>query len=70
MRVFGSIARGEDRPDSDVDLLVQLRSGTSLMDLVTMTRELEALLGRAVDVVSEGGLKGRDEHIREQSVLV
>jgi predicted nucleotidyltransferase len=63
VRLFGSIARGEERPTSDIDLLVDFSEGSSLFDLIRMTRELEALLGRSVDVISVGGLKPRDSHI-------
>ena len=68
VRLFGSAARGEDGPDSDVDLLVDFDQGSSLFDLIRMSRELEALLGRAVDVVSAGGLKSRDGAILAESV--
>ncbi len=56
-RVFGSIARNEDTPTSDIDLLVRFERGTSLVDLITLEQELVALLGIDVDVVSEGGLR-------------
>lgn len=59
VRVFGSVARGEDRPDSDIDFLVNLQSGRSLLDLARLLRELKALLGRDVDVVTEAGLRAR-----------
>ena len=68
VRLFGSAARGDDRPDSDIDLLVDFDQGSSLFDLMRMARELEALFGRAVDVVSAGGLKSRDRLILAQSV--
>lgn len=68
VRLFGSAARGEDRPDSDIDLLVDFDEDSSLFDLMRMTRELEELLGRAVDVVSAGGLKSRDRVILAESV--
>jgi uncharacterized protein len=54
VRLLGSAARGEDRPESDIDLLVDFDADSSLFDLIRMSRELEALLGRAVDVVSTG----------------
>lgn len=50
VQVFGSVARGEDRPDSDVDFLVQFESGRSLLDEVGLVQDLEALLGRKVDL--------------------
>lgn len=68
VRLFGSAARGDDRPDSDIDLLVDFDEDSSLFDLMRMSRELEALLGRAVDVVSAGGLKTRDRAILAESV--
>ena len=68
VRLFGSAARGDVRPDSDIDLLVDFDQGSSLFDLMRMARELEALFGRAVDVVSAGGLKSRDRLILAQSV--
>jgi predicted nucleotidyltransferase len=68
VRLFGLAARGDDRPDSDIDLLVDFDEDSSLFDLMRMSRELEALLGRAVDVVSSGGLKTRDRAILAESV--
>jgi predicted nucleotidyltransferase len=68
VRLFGSAARGEDRPDSDIDLLVDFDQDSSLFDLMRMARELEALFGRGVDVVSACGLKSRDRLILAQSV--
>ena len=56
VRVFGSFVRGEAGSDSDLDLLVQMEEGRSLLDLVGLWQDLEELLGRRVDVVSEGGL--------------
>jgi uncharacterized protein len=68
VRIFGSVARGDDRPDSDIDLLVDFTPDSSLFDLMRMARELEELLGHPVDVVSAGGLKDRDRHILAESV--
>jgi hypothetical protein len=59
VRVFGSVARGEDRADSDVDFLVNLEKGRSLLDLARLLRELQTLLGTKVDVVTEAGLRPR-----------
>ena len=56
LRVFGSVARGEAGPDSDLDLLVQFDTNRSLFDLVTMSQELEDLFGRRVEVVTEQAL--------------
>jgi uncharacterized protein len=50
LRLFGSVARGDDRPDSDVDLLLDLDRGRTLLDLVAIRREASELLGALVDV--------------------
>ena len=57
VRVFGSVARGDARPDSDIDFLVRLESGRSLLDLARLLRELQVLLGCKVDIVTEAGLR-------------
>jgi len=59
VRVFGSVARGDARPDSDIDFLVRLESGRSLLDLARLLRELQVLLGCKVDIVTEAGLRQR-----------
>jgi predicted nucleotidyltransferase len=63
VRLFGSTARGDSRPESDVDLLVDLEPGRSLFDLGGLLSEVSELLGCEVDVVTEKGLRPR---IREQ----
>jgi hypothetical protein len=63
VRVFGSAARGEADEASDVDFLVEMEPGRSLLDMGGLLMELRALLGRDVDVVTERGLKAR---IRER----
>ena len=50
VRVFGSVARGEARPDSDVDLLVELEPQRTLLDQIALMQSLSELLGRKVDV--------------------
>jgi hypothetical protein len=55
VRLFGSVVRGEDRPDSDLDVLAQFEPGRSLLDLAGFGLDLEDLLGRKVDVVSARG---------------
>jgi predicted nucleotidyltransferase len=56
VRVFGSMARGEAREDSDLDLLVEFEPDRSLLDHSALVLDLEELLGRKVDVVTEAGL--------------
>ncbi|MGH2829487.1 MAG: nucleotidyltransferase domain-containing protein [Actinomycetota bacterium] len=56
VRVFGSRARGDARPDSDVDLLVAFEAGRSLIDLSGLMLDLKEILQRDVDVVTENGL--------------
>ena len=67
VRVFGSAARGDDDEASDLDLLVELESGRTLLDLGGLQYELECLLGCKVDVVTERGLRRRirDRVLRE-----
>jgi uncharacterized protein len=67
VRVFGSVARGEADERSDVDFLVEMASGRSLLDLGGLLMDLQDLLGRRVDVVTEKGLKDRirDRVLRE-----
>lgn len=56
VRVFGSAARGESGPESDLDLLVELEPDRSLLDHAALIQELEELLGKKVDVVTENGV--------------
>lgn len=67
VRVFGSVARGDAGPDSDVDLVVRFLPGATLFHHAAMIRELEAVLGCKVDVVSERGLRDavRERVLRE-----
>jgi hypothetical protein len=65
VRVFGSVARGEDDEASDIDFLVNLEAGRSLMDLGGLLYDLQNLLGVPVDVVTEKGLRTR---IRERVI--
>ena len=66
--LFGSAARGEDTATSDIDFLVDFEVGSSLFDRLHLQDELAALLGFPVDVVSVGGLRPRDEHIRSEAL--
>src|SRR3989337_371840 len=63
VRVFGSVARGEAGPESDIDLLVDMEPGRSLLDLGGLWSDLNELLGRKVAVVTDNGLR---ESIRER----
>jgi predicted nucleotidyltransferase len=66
-RVFGSVARGEDGDDSDLDILVDTLPGTTLFDLGGLLEELKDILGVEVDLVTPGGLpaKIRDRVLAE-----
>jgi predicted nucleotidyltransferase len=59
LRVFGSVARGEEDSTSDVDFLVDMEPGKSLLDLGGLLMDLQELLGCPVDIVTEKGLKSR-----------
>jgi hypothetical protein len=56
VRVFGSVARGAAGPDSDVDLLLEMEPGRTLLDLVAIKQDVEDLLGREVHVVTEAAV--------------
>ena len=56
VRIFGSLARGEAGPGSDVDVLITLEPGRSLLDLIALKQDLEDLLGCKVDVVTEAAV--------------
>jgi hypothetical protein len=68
VRVFGSVAQGDARLDSDVDFLVEFDPEASLVDQVGLIQDLERLLGVGVDVVSSGGLRPRHEAIRAEAL--
>ena len=63
VRVFGSVARGDADETSDIDLLVRMTPGRSVFDIGGLLMDLQDLLGRRVDVVTERGLRPR---VREQ----
>jgi len=74
LSLFGSVLREDFSPQSDVDVLVAFAPGArrSLFDLVEMKDELEALFGREVDLVSQGGLRNpfrRQEILTTRQVL-
>jgi predicted nucleotidyltransferase len=69
VRVFGSVVRGDARPDSDIDFLVNMEGGRSLLDLVKLRQDLEELLHRKVDVLTDGGLSPHlEQHIHAEAV--
>ncbi len=59
LRVFGSVSRSESGPESDVDFLIELEPGRTLLDHAALYLELKQLLGREIDVVTEKGLRPR-----------
>ena len=71
LRIFGSVARGEDRPSSDIDLLIQLDTDRSLLDHIALVQDLEELLGRRVEIVTERALNPaiRDQVLAEANPL-
>jgi hypothetical protein len=69
VRVFGSVARGEDTADSDIDLLVDLPVGASLFTVARLQRDLEVILGARVEIVPAGDLKPRVKENIEQDLV-
>lgn len=71
MRVFGSVARGEERPDSDIDFLVEMAPDRSLFDVGGLQMDLQETLAHRVDVVTRKGLKRRllSRVLRESKAL-
>ena len=67
VRVFGSALRGDDGPDSDLDLLVEPTAQTTLLDIGAIRHELKKLLGLEVDVLTPNGLppRYREQVLRE-----
>jgi uncharacterized protein len=62
VRIFGSLARSQAGPDSDLDILVKLDPGRSLLDIVAIKQDLEDLIGCEVDVVTQAAIS---PYIRE-----
>jgi hypothetical protein len=69
VRVFGSVARGDSGPDSDIDLLVTANKGTTIFDLVGLWLDLKALLGCEVSLLSDGGLGERFKRRIEKDLV-
>lgn len=71
VRIFGSVARGDFEPGSDIDFLVEMDEGRGLLELVGLWQDLEELLGVKADVVTEGGLKPRmHERVHAEAVPI
>jgi predicted nucleotidyltransferase len=71
LAMFGSVARQQARPDSDIDLIVKAPEGTSSFDFVRFQQLLEHVLGRQIDLVEHGGLTPTlDDDIRREAVLL
>lgn len=68
VRIFGSVARGDDHPGSDIDFLVDVPRDASLYDLSRFRRELADLLGVDVNVVSSRALLPRDQDVLEDAI--
>lgn len=71
LSVFGSVVRGHERPDSDLDLLAEFARPKSLLDVIGVEQEFEDALGRKVDLLTPAALSPyiRDQVLREAQVL-
>lgn len=71
LAAFGSVARGDARQDSDIDLIVEAPDGTSTFAFIRFRQLIEQVLGREVDLISYAGLNPRfDNDIRREAVLL
>ena len=71
VRVFGSVARGEAQPESDIDFLVDMDGGRSLLDLIELGQDLETLLHRNVDILTDEGLSPYlEQRIHDEAVAL
>lgn len=71
MALFGSVARREARPDSDIDLIVEAPPETSTFEFLLFKRLVEEVLGREIDLLEYGGLTpGLDDDIQREAVLL
>jgi uncharacterized protein len=70
--IFGSFARKEETPESDIDILVKFRNTISLLDLARIHRELSEILGRDVDLVTEASIKNErlKKHIYGNLIVI
>ena len=71
IKLFGSVVRGEDKSDSDIDFLVEFEQNRSLIDHIALKQDLEDLLGHKVDVVTEGSLHWYlKENVQKEAVSI
>jgi len=71
VRIFGSVARGEAHAESDIDFLVEMDNGRSLIDLIEFSQDLETLLQRKVEVLTDNGLSPYlEKRIHAEAVLL
>ena len=71
LAVFGSVARHTQRPDSDIDLLVEPPADAGIKDVLALRDAFQTILGRPVDLVTYAGLRaGLDDDIRREAVLL
>jgi predicted nucleotidyltransferase len=70
LRVFGSVARGDARPGSDIDLLVDVEPSRSLLELAALLLELQEILGVRVDIVEASALRPEDDDILTDAIAV
>jgi predicted nucleotidyltransferase len=70
VRLFGSVARGDARPESDIDLLIDVEPSRSLFELAGLLIELQDILGVRVDLVEASALRPEDDDILTDAVAV
>ena len=71
LRIFGSVARGDDRPDSDIDFLIDQEREWSLLEHIGMMQDLEDLLGRKVDLATADALRTAfKDHILKEAIAL
>ncbi|MGH7868188.1 MAG: nucleotidyltransferase family protein, partial [Candidatus Dormibacteraceae bacterium] len=70
LAVFGSVARGEAEPDSDIDFLIELGEGRNVLDLAELIGDLEEELGRAVDVVEIRVETPATKRVRQEAIFL
>lgn len=70
VRIFGSVARGDARDDSDVDLLIDVPPGTGLVTVERMTEAIEAVVPWPVDVLTSGAARGRMAHVVDEAIAL